>query len=178
MEDTFVSVTWVADELVTSTKLNQAMANQANFHNGTAFGDGIIVTRHIGSGQVTAAKLAEAFIKGNYQSDTVNSEISDYIIQQGWGYMQGNGSNGMSETVTFPVAFSSPPVVFITGLSARAVSSGAPTSPASFDTGWSNFTGVHTEDITMSSFLAILRASAAHSSSFYFGYNWIAIGAA
>lgn len=62
MADTFVSVTWVADELVTSTKLNQAMANQANFHNGTALGDGIIVTRHLAAGAVNTAALGDAQI--------------------------------------------------------------------------------------------------------------------
>lgn len=47
MSDTFVSITFVADELLTSTKMNQLAANQAGFHSGEALGDGIIVTRHL-----------------------------------------------------------------------------------------------------------------------------------
>jgi len=57
MADSYVSVTWVANELVTSTKLNQAMTNDSGFHDGTALGDGIIVTRHLGTDQVTIDKI-------------------------------------------------------------------------------------------------------------------------
>lgn len=58
MADSYVSVTWVANELVTSTKLNQAMTNDSGFHDGTALGDGIIVTRHLGAANVTSDKLS------------------------------------------------------------------------------------------------------------------------
>ena len=61
MADSFVPVTFVADELLTSTKMNLLAANQAGFHDGTALGDGIIVTRHIGDGQILPAKLKTAF---------------------------------------------------------------------------------------------------------------------
>ncbi len=47
MADSFVPITFVADELLTSTKMNLLAANQAGFHDGTALGDGIIVTRHL-----------------------------------------------------------------------------------------------------------------------------------
>lgn len=47
MADTFVPITFVADELLTSTKMNQLAANQANFHNGTGLGDGSINNRHL-----------------------------------------------------------------------------------------------------------------------------------
>ena len=62
MADSFVPVTFVADELLTSTKMNLLAANQAGFHDGTALGDGIIVTRHLGSGAVDSAKIANPSI--------------------------------------------------------------------------------------------------------------------
>ena len=58
MADSFVSVTFVADELLTSTKMNLLAANQAGFHDGTALGDGIIVTRHLGTGLDTVIEQA------------------------------------------------------------------------------------------------------------------------
>lgn len=58
MADSFVPVTFVADELLTSTKMNLLAANQAGFHDGTALGDGIIVTRHLGSGIDTIIEQA------------------------------------------------------------------------------------------------------------------------
>ena len=57
MADAYVSITFVADELLTSTKMNQLAANQANFHNGTALGDGIILTRHISNTSVKASNI-------------------------------------------------------------------------------------------------------------------------
>lgn len=82
MADTFVGVTWVADELLTSTKLNQAMANQSNFHNGTALGDGIIVTRHLGSSanlQIPATNISDPYKFSAYRS-TSNQNISGNTI--------------------------------------------------------------------------------------------------
>jgi hypothetical protein len=58
MPDTFVEVTWVTDELITATKLNQMTANEAGFNTGEALGDGIILTRHIGDSEVSSEKLA------------------------------------------------------------------------------------------------------------------------
>lgn len=60
MADSFVPVTFVADELLTSTKMNLLAANQAGFHDGTALGDGIIVTRHL--------KGPEDLVLGSYSS--------------------------------------------------------------------------------------------------------------
>ena len=65
MADSFVPVTFVADELLTSTKMNLLAANQAGFHDGTALGDGIIVTRHLGpsgSLQLPFTNVAKASI--------------------------------------------------------------------------------------------------------------------
>jgi len=54
----YTVITFVADELLTSTKMNQMGANDAAFNNGNGFEDGIIVTRHYASESITAAKIA------------------------------------------------------------------------------------------------------------------------
>ena len=48
MASDLVPVTFVADELLTSTKMNILAANQIKLRDGTGLGDGIIVTRHLG----------------------------------------------------------------------------------------------------------------------------------
>lgn len=60
MPDTFLLIEFVADELLTSTKMNQMAANQAGFNSGDALGDGIILSRHIGGGTITPDKLEPA----------------------------------------------------------------------------------------------------------------------
>lgn len=76
MADTYVSITFVADELLTSTKMNQLAANQANFHNGTALGDGIIVTRHIASANISSSKLSLDLVSFTLPSSFSTSSTS------------------------------------------------------------------------------------------------------
>ncbi len=64
MADTFIDdLDWLPDELITSTKLNQWWANMQNFHNGTALGDGIIVTRHHADASIPISKIDLANFK-------------------------------------------------------------------------------------------------------------------
>lgn len=61
MADTFIDdLDWLPDELITSTKFNQWWANMQNFHNGTALGDGIIVTRHVAADAIGSSQLNPA----------------------------------------------------------------------------------------------------------------------
>lgn len=98
MADTFIdNLDWVTDELITSTKFNQWWANMQNFHNGTALGDGIIVTRHLdqevsdGLGTDIPSLLASLVTNPKY-------------IQSGTSTIASGGS-----TITFPVSFDSTP---------------------------------------------------------------------
>lgn len=120
--------------------------------------------------------LVEAFIRGRKQDNTTNSTVTGMSLQHGWGFIQGNGTLILEKTVTFPVAFSSAPVIFITALSAAPTSGGTPSSTSAFTVGWSSATGTLSEDITTSNFEVNLLASSNHSSSFYFGFSWLALG--
>jgi len=166
----------VYGEQPTAAKWNQLGANDAGFKDGTNIDNLAILTRHLADANVTSAKLAEAFFRGRKQANTTNSAPTGLSIQHGWGFIQGNGTTSLSETVTFPVAFSSPPVVFLTQLSARLTADGAPTDTNGFTTGWSGAAGCLTDDITTTNFLVSLIGSGVHNSSFNFGYAWIAIG--
>lgn len=53
----YVPLTFVADEVLTSTKMNILAANQASFRDGTGLDDGIIVTRHYKNNSLTKDKL-------------------------------------------------------------------------------------------------------------------------
>lgn len=178
MADTFVPVTFVADELLTSTKMNILAANQARFNDGTGLGDGIIVTRHLNDGSVLSTKLAEAFFKGRKQAFNTNSLVSGYKIEHGWTYVQGNNTTTLNRAVTFPTAFSAPPVVLICFTAAALTSEGAPADTSAFTTGWSSIPTMNADDVTSAGFNAVWLASTSHSSSYYFGASWIAIGPA
>lgn len=125
---------------------------------------------------IASTSLVEGFVRGRLQADTTNSAPTGLTIQHGWGYIVGNGTARLSKTVTFPVAFSSAPIVIVSFISAAATAAGTPTSTASFTTDWSSFRGAASDDITTSNFLMRLEATANHSASFNFGFTWIAIG--
>lgn len=140
--------------------------------------EGIIVTRHVGNSQITSTKLVEAFFKGRKQANTTNALVAGLIIQHGWGYIQGNGSTILSEVVTFPIPFTSPPVIIPSFLAARPTASGNPTDTDSFSTAWGGYMGVYADKGNTTHFTVTLHANATHSNTFNFGYGWIAIGAA
>lgn len=56
----YTAITFVADQLLTSTVMNQMAANDAAFNNGNGFEDSIILTRHLNALNVTKAKIAAA----------------------------------------------------------------------------------------------------------------------
>ena len=102
MADSFVPITFVADELLTSTKMNLLAANQAGFHDGTALGDGIIVTRHLNSTAFSNPVSADAngwyrFIVGGKKIWRKKGTISVTV---------GGGAWSTSGGVSLPVGMS------------------------------------------------------------------------
>ena len=126
---------------------------------------------------VESIKLAENFLRSRYQANTTNSAETGQTIQHGWGFIQGNNSSNIQETVTFPTEFATEsPVIQITFYGARAVSGGAPTSTDDFTNGFGNFEGMAAQEINTTDFVARMYADSNYSSSFYYGYGWLAIG--
>jgi len=53
----YTAITFVADELLTSTKMNLMGANDASFNTGNGFNDSILALRHFANSQISASKL-------------------------------------------------------------------------------------------------------------------------
>lgn len=101
-------------------------------------------------------------------------------IQSGWGYIVGDGTNEITATVTFPVAFSSDNVRVVVGfIGTTQVVLGTPD-----DEGWFGNNSprlVVTNQVTTTSFgVSIYGQDGADtlSSSINYGFSWIAIGPA
>lgn len=129
------------------------------------------------SKEISSEQLEQALLRARYQENTTDSQVSGLTVQMGWGFIQGDNTSAIEKTVTFPAAFSNPPIVLATFISAVATSGGTPTSTSNFVTAWSNFSGLAVDAITSSNFeVRLLSTGANHSASFYFGYTWLAIG--
>lgn len=161
----YTAWTVVFGEQPSAAKWNILGANDASFNDGTGIGTAVI----------NSTSLKEAFFRGKYQSDTTNSTPTGLTAQFGWGQILGNATNNITETVTFPSAFT-------TINSVICIPIGAHTSAATAITSFtSNYGAVNvtltTEDITTSSFLVnLVRSSGTFTNTVYFGYSWIAIG--
>lgn len=138
--------------------------------------DGIIVTRHVGSNQITSPKIAEAFVRGRKKAANTTSAPTGLTLQYGWDYVVGSGVSELVKAITFPVAYTEPPVVILVPMAAAPVANGTPADTNSFITHFSAIKGTQSDDITTSGFNARCFADASFSSTFNFGFSWIAIG--
>lgn len=98
-------------------------------------------------------------------------------IETGWGYIVGNGGQTIAGVRSFASAFAAAPIVLVCAVGAKTVVSGAPTSIADFNVATMDFGTV--EPISATDFTARLTGltSTAMSTSYNFGFSWIAIGA-
>lgn len=114
----------VFGEQPTAAKWNQLGANDAGFKDGTNIDASAIITSKIADDAVTAAKLQNGIIyrrQGGNSTDPTVSGTSNYdlsgtdmLIQM--GFVDVNSVSGVD--VTFPVAFSEKPLVFVTAATA------------------------------------------------------------
>jgi hypothetical protein len=112
----------------------------------------------------------------NRQNDTTNTAVSNQLIQTGWGYVQGTANSGVGETVIFPVAFDDVPIVNATAIGYAATSGGIPTSPSSFSGGSTTYCDAPGTTSSQFTVRCMNRDSSNLSTSYYYGYSWIAIG--
>lgn len=141
------------------------------------FSNAPLATADLADAAVTSAKLAEAFFRGRYQADTTNSAPTGLTVQYGWGQKVGDGSTQMSESVTFPTAFSSAPTVIISSIGQTPTS-----TPATGITGFSDTPDavpvtIQTKSISTTGLTVYFtKPSGSLSVSHNYGYSWIAIG--
>lgn len=170
MADTYVSITFVADELLTSTKMNQLAANQANFHNGTALGDGIIVTRHL-------AGVSNLKIPVNIK-ELASVSSPNVRIQAGWDYASSvAGQSLATKAVTFPVPFTRILALIVSPVGTAPAGS----SPTSIDDLTANYSGGYIQSNISPSKTGFTAKIALSTGTFggnneRWGFSWIAIG--
>lgn len=110
-------------------------------------------------------------------SDSISSATtSGVFVQYGWGQVAGNGTATLSNSVTFPTAFTTVLGVTLTGLAAKA--SPAATDITGLTAGFSGVAqGTTAESITNTGFTAVLnRSTGTYSSGAFYGYSWTAWG--
>lgn len=110
----------------------------------------------------------------NIQLDTTNSTPSGVKVQTGWGQILGAGASSLSETVTFPVAFTAVYSVTISFLGFKSGGTAA-TDITQFNSAISGGNMVQTNSITLSSFVAMMQSTGTFGAA-YHGYSWIAYG--
>lgn len=64
----YTAITFVADQLLTSTIMNQMAANDAAFNTGAGLNDNAIVARHIADGAIAPAKITNPYKFSVYQT--------------------------------------------------------------------------------------------------------------
>ena len=138
-----------------------------------------MTTAKIADSNVTGAKIASYRIP--YQTDNsdsiTNATGTTNIIQSGWGQIEGDASDSISTTVTFPAAFTTILSVHITLLgqksSVAADITGFDTSMVAASTGYN----AGARSITTTTMAIHLhRSSGLFASGTYYGFSWIAIG--
>lgn len=163
----------VFGEQPTAAKWNQLGENDAGFKTGDNIDDNAILARHILDGVVTSPKLAEAFVRSRYQSNTTNSAPTGLTIQHGWGFMLGDADDTTTEAVTFPVAFTTLYSIQVSALGSKSGSDPSGITDFSSQTMLASAMAPSTTGFTA---LVADYDGTAIASTVRVGYSWIAIG--
>jgi hypothetical protein len=128
----------------------------------------------INSGNISdQRRLAQLKVPVKRQNNITNSDTSAVILS-GWGFILGDATIIIEETVTFGTTFASAPVVTATPLNARVGSD--PTTIADL-TAASEDNTCTARSITTTGFtVAMQKLTGTFGNTARFGYSWIAIG--
>ncbi len=109
-----------------------------------------------------------------HQSNITNSTQENVLIQTGWGFILGDGSNSVGEIVTWPTAFGS--ILTVLHSQLGALTGSDPSSPTDLDL-FGDFT-TNTEDITTSNMRinCVRLNGAVLGATTRYGYSWMVIG--
>jgi hypothetical protein len=142
----------------------------------TVGGETLAPRELIRSVPIAGMALVASKLSVGRQNDTVNS-TDDRTMMAGWGYIQGNGTPGITEQVNFGFAFAEPPIVVVTFLGgSTSLPSGI--GNFQFDAAEQKVFTVVPDNITASGFrIGISRNAHLFAPTAYYGYSWIAIGA-
>lgn len=176
-----------ADASDVATPLNTIVSefngniDNANIKTGAAIAtsklatDAGIVTGMLADGTVTSSKLAENFLRGRLQANTTNTAPTGLTLQHGWGFIVGDTTTKIEETITFPTSFASAPIVLVSYLGAASTTT--PSAIGDFTSDPATVVGITANDIIGASFqVHLFTASGSFGNSNAWGYTWVAIG--
>lgn len=124
---------------------------------------------------IPSTALVESFFRGQLQSNTTNSSPTGLTVQFGWGYIvPGSAVPTAGESVTFPTAFSSLPVVIIGAVGRNT--SGGTDSIDDLSTAHRHYAQAYSVSTTGFSALVVHSDNSNLTSDDDYGYSWIAIG--
>lgn len=94
----YVPVTFVADEILTSTKMNQLGANDASFHDGTGISDGSIIPRHLSLNVIEKTLTLPTSMAAStyYNLTTFSVEEDGTYIVSAQARSSSNGANALA----------------------------------------------------------------------------------
>lgn len=105
------------------------------------------------------------------QADTTNSQVATRW-QRGKGKIQGNNTAQLTKAVTFPIAFSSPPDVFVSYIGYRGTST---YNPVGLAVGSAQRTSPMA--VTNTGFTAYINSDSSLVNTTDFYFSWLAVGA-
>lgn len=108
------------------------------------------------------------------QDNTTNTEKDNSVIKTGWGYIQGDNTTNIFETVTFDEPFSEVPIILV---SSGGSNTSIPTHPGDVNSSGRNINANATSD-TENDFVIYLETTDGvnTTNTRYYTYKWIAIG--
>lgn len=172
----------VFGEQPSAAKWNILGANDASFNNGSGIQPTNAIVAASGGLDLRGASANGVLLQLRTQTDNANSIASATTnalkIQSGWGAVIGVAANSVTETVTFPTAFSVAPIVSMQYIGFKTGSS-YPTTITDTTAGANQLCGAG--NITTTNFAAMVadKVTATNlSTTIVYAYTWIAIGVA
>lgn len=112
----------------------------------------------------------------NYQDNTSNSIVASQTICYGWGFIAGNNTINLSESVTMPITYDAAPCVIMGSMGYRSGSS--PSTVGDINAAHSAVVMTDCYATTTSTFTTQLRVEVGYTfgAADTFGYTWLAIG--
>lgn len=135
--------------------------------------DANVTTDKIADDAVTPAKAGDLAKAVNRQDNTTDSVVTDQLIQYGWGFIQVGAVSSAHETVTFPVAYDSAPIVVCSFLGKKTSD---PTTVGDTTSLHDATTSAKPYTIAAASFVVYINTEAAFTNNDRAIYSWIAIG--
>jgi len=125
------------------------------------------------------AVLPQRFVSGRHQNlSNTNSDVSKMVIQTVNSYIEGDATDTLEKTITFPTALSTLTGASIMGSLYYVDTSGAPTAISEFTTPLTASYNLSIGDITTSTCeVTLKRATGTFSATQYYGFSLLVIGA-